>query len=58
MQAGKARVIAQVDYVRAIIEHLGRTTLMFHVDFDSEPSNPILDTTADAPPPDEAADLP
>lgn len=34
MQAGESRVIAQVDLVRAIVEHIDRSTLMFPVDFD------------------------
>lgn len=58
MQVGETRGIAQVDYVRVVIEHLGKTTLIFPVDFDSESSNPILDTTTVAPPSDEASDLP
>lgn len=61
MQASKARVLAQVKFVRAVVEHIGSSTLIFPLDpsdFDPELTDPVPDPTVVAPPTDEANDLP
>lgn len=61
MQGGEARVLTQVESVRAAIKHLSSSTLIFPLgtfDLDPEPIEPVLDPIVVAHPPDEATDLP
>lgn len=61
MKVGEAYIIAQVDSVRIVVEHFGRSYMLFPIGSPNiylDPSNHILDLTVVPPPHDEATDLP
>lgn len=61
MQAGEARVLAQVEFVRAALEHLGSPNLIFPLctsNLDPEHTDLVLDPTTIPLPHNEATDLP
>lgn len=60
MQAGEARALAQVESIRAALEHLSSLALIFPLgtsNLDLEHTEPILDPTTTALHPYEATDL-
>ena len=60
MQSGEAQIIAQVDSMKVLVEHLGKTYIVFPLgspDLDIKSFNPFPNLATPPPPHVEATDL-